>query len=387
MKSILSGGFRIYGKNRNSGMKKLVCFFLLTILVMFCGSSDNIITDSYEYQTPVNTGDGLQTSYLNSEGMDPIPIIDLIKLVLKGTYNHVHGILIAKNNKLVLEEYFENYTRNTLHMIASCTKSITSALIGIAIDNGYIKNVDQKLFYFFPEYRHLWSIKKDKIKLDHLLTMTAGFDWDETSTDFKTDPSNTLYQMVRSNSWTEFVLERSVISTPGEIYNYCCGCSILLGSILYNTTGVSADKLAEDFLFKPLGISDYTWYKQPDDLPQTEGGLELRPRDMLKFGLLFLNKGVWKGKRIISKKWIMESTKKHLDYAENIGYAYHWHTQDFRVNNQTISSIRASGWKGQFIYIFPILDMVVVFTMFNDNSHGIARDMISRYILRAALGE
>lgn len=364
-------------------MKKFVFVSLLSLFLMYCGSPDNIKTDSYEYQAPENIGDGLETSYLSSEGMDPLPIIDLIDAVYKGKYNRIQGILIAKNNKLVLEEYFELYTRDTLHMIASCTKSVTSALIGIAIDNGYIKNVDQKLFDFFPEYQHLWSIEKDKIRLVHLLTMTAGFDWDETSTDFKTDPNNTLYQMVQSDNWTEFVLRRSAISTPGEIYNYCCGCSILLGSIIKNATGFSADKLAEDFLFNPMGVSDYQWYTQPDGLPQTEGGLWLRPRDMLKFGLLFLNKGVWNGKQIISPEWVLQSTNKQLDYADDLGYAYHWHIQDFNIKNQIINSIRASGWKGQFIYIFPTLKMVVVFTMYNDNAHGIARDMLAGYILPA----
>jgi len=366
-------------------MKMAILLSLFMMVLSFCNSPDHSSTISYEYNAPEFIGDGLETSYLTSEGVNPSPIIDLVNKVLIGNYNRVHSILISKNDKLVLEEYFENFERNTLHMLASCTKSFTSALIGIALDNGYIKSVEPRLFDFFPEYYHFYSTKKEKIKLFHLLTMTAGFDWDETSTDFKTDPNNTLYQMVRSNNWTEFVLERSMITVPGEVFNYCCGCSILLGSIIKNTTGMPADKLAEDFLFKPLGISDYKWDKQPDDLPQTEGGLWLRPRDMMKFGLLFLNKGVWKGKQIVSKEWILESMKKRLDYADNLGYGYHWHMQDFNIKNQIISSVRANGWKGQYIYIFPSLNMVVVFTMFNDNWHEIARDMMAGYILPAVL--
>lgn len=189
--------------------------------------------------------------------------------------------------------------------------------------------------------------------------------------------------MVHSNNWTKFVLSCSMAFTPGEVFNYCCGCSILLGGIIYSTTGMSADQFAELYLFHPLGITDYEWAKQPDGLPQTEGGLSLRPRDMLKFGLMFLNNGVWNNTRIISGEWILESTKKRLDYAEDLGYAYHWHRQTFRSKAWIVESIRANGWKGQFIYIFPSLDMVVVFTMYNDRWHTVAKQILNNYILPA----
>lgn len=260
------------------------------------------------------------------------------------------GVLIVRGGELVLEEYFGGYRRDAKHMIASCTKSFVSALIGIALDQGRLEGVDSRMFRFFPEYERLMSPGEKDITVSDLLTMTAGFDWDETSTDFKTDPDNILYQMVHSENWTEFVLSRLMLWVPGERFNYCSGCSVLLGSILYKATGLPADLFAEIHLFGPLGVTDYRWDPQPDGLPQTEGGLHLRPRDMAKFGLLILNGGVWGGRRIISERWVHDSTARHVDVSDSIGYGYHWWRQAFTVDDQVIE-IGEGQWLERTIHL------------------------------------
>jgi CubicO group peptidase (beta-lactamase class C family) len=189
-----------------------------------------------------------------------------------------------------------------------------------------------------------------------------------------------------------YVLERPIATTPGTKFVYNSGISLMLGEIIYNASGLRADKFAERYLFSPLGITNYFWGKAPNGVVNTLGGLALRPRDMAKIGYLFLNGGRWQGKQIVSEKWVKESTKQQIGASQlptwflADGYGYQWWLGSFHVCGQTVESYSARGRGGQFIIIFPTLQMVAVFTGWNDNE--LLRqplDMLQRYLLPAAM--
>ena len=189
--------------------------------------------------------------------------------------------------------------------------------------------------------------------------------------------------MYRSKDPVRFVLERPLGATPGTKFVYNSGISVTLGEILYKVSGLRADQFAEHYLFAPLGISDYKWWEFPTGTVDTGGGLSLRPRDMAKIGYLFLTDGRWQGRQIISEEWIQESTKQQ---APDRAYGDQWWLGWFRVRDRVpVASYSAHGRGGQFIFVFPDLQMVAVFTGWNDNTlYDQPLDMLQRYLLPAA---
>jgi CubicO group peptidase (beta-lactamase class C family) len=345
---------------------------------------------SYQYDVPQKTDDDWEISSLNDEGIDPGKINELMLNILNGNIQDIHSVLIVKNGKLVLEDYYHGYARNKTHRMMSVSKSITSILIGIAKDQKKIANIDKKIYEFFPSYKDIsWDDQKNEIRLKHVLTMTAGLDWN--AWDYSdTDLRNSTNAMTRSDDWIKFVLERKVIDTPGKNFVYSNGLTLLLGEILRNTTGLYADKFAEEYLFGPLGISDFSWQKLPDGTINTAWGLNLRPRDMAKIGYMILKGGQWNGKQIVSPAWVKESTKAHVeeDLLLGSGYGYQWWLGRTFINNQNIEIFYAAGKGGQYIFVCPSLDLVTVFTSKSgDNPNGEFRPQIImvKYIIPAVL--
>jgi len=347
----------------------------------------------YQYSIPAQRNDGWTTADLHSEKFDVVLIDKLIESIRNNTYKNIHSLLLIKNGKLILEEYFpgqeedgktRNYQRGTLHGIHSATKSVNSLLIGIAIDNKMIAGVDEKLSTFFPEYKTVFESEgsaKAAINLKHLLSMTAGLSWDESSLSY-TDPRNDSVAMNHSEDPIRYVLERPLVAAPGKTFNYSSGISIVLGEIIHKVSGMRADKFADQHLFKPLGISDYSWLKYPNGLVQTGGGLYLRPRDMGKIGYLLVNRGRWRGKQIVSEAWLRESTKQQ---APDRTYGYQWWLGQLPVGNRRVVTYGAQGRGGQFILAMPDLHLVAVCTGWND-ANGLgeqAFDMLERFVLPA----
>jgi CubicO group peptidase (beta-lactamase class C family) len=336
----------------------------------------------YIYQQPEEIDDGWETASLNEVDIDSGKIEEMMLDVLSGNDKNIHSILLIKNGKLVFEEYFYGYNRDKLHFLASVSKSITSLLIGIAIDLKLTADVETNVYEFFPEYTGTkWIDQKYPITLQHLLTMTAGLDW-EAMKYSRRDPRHTTYQMYDSGDPIKFVLERNLIEVPGDKFYYNSGLTILLGEIIKNTSGLYIDEFSGQYLFTPLGISNYHWDKFSDGRIQTDGGLHLRPRDMAKIGYMMLKDGKWKGQRVVSKEWVEESTKRYMDSLE-IGYAYQWWIGETTVNKQTIEVLFASGHGGQKIFIIPKLDLVVAFTseVFNSKGHSGPEGFLLKYII------
>jgi len=319
----------------------------------------------YQYKVPKKLNDGWEISSMKENGIDASFIKDMMNDVLSERFEKIHSILVIKNGKLTIEEYFYLNDRTTKHPLASVTKSFTSALVGIAIDLEFIEDVDENVSGFFPEYKELFEDqKKSEITIEHLLTMKAGLKWDESSFPYS-DLRNSLFKMNRSNNHLRFAIERPLQYQPGSVFRYNTGLSYMLDEIIRRATTQKSDKFAEQYLFGPLGINDYVWDKYPDGSLKTGSGLRMRPRDMAKLGYLYLKNGLWKGKRIISEDWILDSTFPHYD-GSYMGYGYQWwlvSLSDYYSNAK--DSFAAIGYGGQHIFVLPKLDAVVVFTSGN----------------------
>ncbi|MCK5343717.1 MAG: serine hydrolase, partial [Candidatus Heimdallarchaeota archaeon] len=342
----------------------IVC--LIIVLILSCSPRTTrwgLPQNDYTYQVPEKIDDGWEYSDLKAEGVDPKKINELMGNILKGDIKNIHSILLVKNGKLIFEEYFYGYNRDTKHIIYSASKSVTSILVGIAMDQKMIPNVDQKVYAFLPEYKGTkWVDQKYDITLKHVLTMSAGIDWQHEKYPHH-DARNSTGAMSRSGDWIKFVLDRDMIERPGNRFNYSDGLTMLLGGIIKRSTGMYADEFAEKHLFTPLGISEYSWRKSPGGSVITAWGLSLKPRDMAKIGYLFLRQGKWNDRQIISQKWVSESTKAQItDVTVGYGYGYQWWCGEKDIYDQFIKVYYAAGMGGQLIFVSPSQNLVAVIT-------------------------
>jgi len=236
--------------------------------------------------------------------------------------------------------------------------------VGIAIDQGRISNVNQKVFDYFPEYANLNNAQKSAIEIKHLLTMTAGLQWDESAP--SDDPGNDETAFEKSSDRLGYILGKEVVSKPGDRFVYNSGCPVLEAAIIKKSTGEDADIFAEKNFFAPLNITNYYWRKNADGHITAVGPILLRPRDMAKLGQLFLDSGKWKGKQIVSANWVTDASATFIGNENNAtGYGYHWWTAKYTIKNNLIRIFRAQGSGGQYIFVVPGLNAVVVFTSGN----------------------
>ncbi|MBN1875474.1 MAG: serine hydrolase [Anaerolineae bacterium] len=350
------------------------------------------------YRVPEQINDGWQVASLEEVKMDEEKLNQAVARVEDHTYQNIHAILIVKNGRLVFERYFRGYTwayndaqhqgelvtfdRNRSHNLASVTKSVTSILVGIALDQGVIQSVDDKVFTYFPKYAYLNDTEKDAITLKHLLTMSSGLQWNEGELPYS-DPNNDLVRLFSEPDPIRYILSRPMVSEPGAKFYYGGDNTNLLGEVIRSATGQRMDAFAEEVLFGPLVITDYAWDFINSDMIHASGNLQLRPRDMAKLGQLCLNGGMWEGKRIVSEAWIAESTQKHVTHSATSGYGYQWWLKTYRVGTDSVDAYYASGWGGQQIMVFPDLGMVVVFTGGNYVTAEPSEEILTRYILPA----
>ncbi|MFX1548275.1 MAG: serine hydrolase [Promethearchaeota archaeon] len=308
-----------------------------------------------------------QTTSPEAQGMNSALINDMTDYIQQ--YNPLaHSFLVLRNGYLVAEQYYQTnnhiYTRDCKHYIYSCTKSITSLLVGIAIEMGYIDSVHQKVLDFFPD-RNISNIdsRKEALTLEHLLTMTSGMNWAEWNI-ATSDPGNSYRLMVESPDWAQYVLDRPMDFDPGTVFNYNTGGSHLLSVIIQKVTGRTTLSFAQEYLFDPLNITagDVLWFLDPSGVARGGSGLYLTPQDMAKIGYLYLQNGTWpfNGKQIVSSEWIQNATRSnpHLGSTNQYGYQV-WFTSFTECN---IKSYFAWGFNTQKIYIIPELDIVVVYT-------------------------
>jgi Beta-lactamase class C and other penicillin binding proteins len=315
-------------------------------------------------------------------GMDASVINRIDTAVGNGTFPNIHSVLIAKDNKLVYEKYWtgpdevwgvtagvRSHAADSLHDIRSVTKSMVSACMGILMQQGKIKGSRQRVFDFFPEYAQQDTGLKSLLTIEHLLTMTSGLKWNE---DVPYDnPENSEIRMVMSKNPVEYVLSQPMEMPPGKQWKYNGGTTQLLAAIIEKTTGQRIHEFAAKNLFQPLGITRYEWaiYLGTEEYAAASG-LRLRSRDLLKFGLLYLNNGSWNGTQIIPEKWVQESVHPHIR-THNGAYGYQFWLYNDTIQQQPANIIACVGNGDQRIFIDKARKLVIVVTAGNYNKWNI----------------
>ena len=380
---------------------------LLLLFIAACGgggggssSSANTAPPApYAYAVPDDTGDGWQTSSLTAEGMDEAQVSAMMQRVVDNRFEGIDAVVIARNGKLVLSSHqhrefdqFDAWIGNRdrqRHVLHSTSKSFTSALIGIAVDQGAIASADVLFYDLFnyATYRN-WDPRKAEMTLEDALTMRFGYEWDEWSLPY-TNPNNDLVALENTYSdWAKALLDLPMATDPGTAYTYNTAGTIAIGQALENATGIPMADFANQYLFFPMQITTADWWLSPTGLPVGGSGLFLLPRDMAKFGQLFIDDGVWQGQQLISPEWIAASTARHVDISSwasrSEAYGYQWWIDDLNYKGQPVEAWVTSGYGGQFIFCVPALDLVVAFTGHNyTNGPGVANlyTMMEQYIL------
>lgn len=378
--------------------------WILSLSFISCTNCPSV----YSYQSPESLNDGIRVGTLEQIGMDSLIISKVMNCIYANKYDQVHSVLIYKNGLLVFEEYMQGnlfkyegqyhygeriqWEKDNLHSLMSCTKSVVSAVAGIAADKGYL-DVQDPIFNYLPDHQQYKTNGKEKITVEHLLTMSSGLEFDEWSTSHgsKANDIDRIHWDCQNNP-IACALERSLNHTPGEAFNYNSGGTIVLTEIIKNATGQDMAEFADKYLFEPLGIDSATWNRFENGVIAGGGGLKITSRDMLKIGICFLNNGVWNEQQIISPKWIELSKKNYhnntgikvpgSDFRKQ-GYSYSWWTGTLSAPKKEVDFYAASGWGGQKIMVIDDLNMVVVFTGGNYVVKNHHQKILERIVLPA----
>lgn len=316
-------------------------------------------TEGWKYATPAQA---------NMEGAKLQQMVDDI-----GSASFkVDSAMVIKDGYIVLDEYFGDYNKDDLHIIYSCTKSVVSTIFGIAHENGVIPDLETKLLDIFPSITpETPSDWKSAITLRDLLMMSGGFDARD-SWIYEWEKLNSLHE---AEDTVQYMLDLPMDFEPGSRFEYTNGVSHLLSCIITEQTGVSAAEYADEHLFGPLGITEYTWDEDNQGRNWGYNRIHFTPQDMAKIGYLFLNEGKWDGEQLISREWVQEATKHRIDANILDGYGYQWWVGDgFYV---------AVGYQGQFIFVYPEHDLIAVFTGGSPETFDYTIRLPERYIIPA----
>jgi CubicO group peptidase (beta-lactamase class C family) len=351
---------------------------LSTIVNCGCGQ----VIDDWEESTP------------EAEGMDIASLEQLDSEFRAGTHGNVDSMLIIRNGRIVYESYYKNdyasinapkmvkepgpynyydsnwhpfYKGSELHTLQSASKSVMSALVGIAIDRGDISGIDATLGELLP-HRKIQDPRKAAISLENILKMQPGFEWEENVSYW--DPRNDGINVEATDDWVAYLLAKPLVAEQGTVYKYNSTNTQLLSEIVSTASSMSLDKYAEKYLFGPIGITDYFWKTAPEGFKDVSGGIYLKPRDLARFALLFERDGKWNGNEIISKSWVRRSTSPYVpdtspeSDSSMVGYGYQWWVFH-HSNGDAPDMYGGSGWGGQYPLVVPELNLVAVFTGWN----------------------
>jgi CubicO group peptidase (beta-lactamase class C family) len=309
-------------------------------------------TEEWQYTTPEEQG-------INSE-----LLAEALLVIQKEDYD-IDSMLVIRHGYIVADAYLYPTRQTTKHHLYSVTKSFISALTGIAIDEGYIAGVDELVLGFFPD-RDFDNMDENKeaMTVEDLLTMQSGLTW--------TEGIPTYRAMYNSDDWVRFVLDAPMEREPGTLFLYHSGGSHILSAIIYETTEMNPSEYAEERLFEPLGI-DAVWVEDSQGIANGGWGLHITPHDMAKFGFLYLHDGQWDGQQIVPAEWVEASTQDQI----GSDYGYQWWIKDDGIYS-------AIGLYGQYIFVIPELDMIVVFTAdMGDNAPDVISSLLLSYIIPA----
>ena len=328
-------------------------------------------------------------------GLSETRLHTLDTAIRSGEFNKIGSVLIARHGKLAYEAYFDGDAA-TLRDTRSATKSITGILIGIAIEEHKLSGVDAKVLALLPEHaRRVQNPdpRKTAITVEDFLTMSSPLecdDWNDAS-------RGNEERMYLVEDWAQFILdlpirghmrvgEQAEAPPYGRYFSYCTGGVFTLSEVLQKATGARTDHYASEKLFQMLGITNVEWVYSPMNVPQTGGGLRLTSRDLLKVAQLYLNGGEWHDNRIVSEKWVQSSTKPHARIDETTEYGYLWWLKSFKSGRKSYPAFFMSGNGGNKVVAIPALDMAVVITSTNYNTHGMheqTQKILTDYVLAA----
>lgn len=346
---------------------------------------------------PASRDDGWVVAAPETVGLDGATLCAMVERLRTWPDINIHSVIVARAGKLVFEQYFTGaderwgssigevkFDPATRHDLRSVSKSLTSLLVGLAIQRGKIGGIDEPMVKFFPEYADLDTPERRRITLRHLLTMSMGVAWDENIP--YSNPANSEIRMIMAPDGERFALEQPIVAPPGRVYNYNGGATALLGAVVRKTTGQPLDQFAREALLTPLGISDFEWIGIPGKGPAAASGARMRPRDMLKLGQLVLSKGQWNGREIVPAAWIAESTAPHITGAGTFFYGYQWWLGRTWQAEREVKWVAGVGLGGQRIFIVPDLDLVVVTTagMYRSALQApVPLEVLNQYVMRA----
>ena len=328
-------------------------------------------------------------------GLSDARLRSLDAAIRSGEFKKIGSVLIARHSKLAYEGYFDG-DAGTLRNTRSATKSITDVLIGIAIDEHKLSGVDAKILTLLPERaRKIQNPdpRKAAITVEDFLTMSSPLECDDWN-DASRGNEERMYVV---EDWAQFILDLPIrgrmhvgeqVEAPphGRYFSYCTGGVFTLSEVLEKTTGMRTDHYARKKLFRPLGITNVEWVYSPMNVPQTGGGLQLTSRDLLKIAQLYLDGGEWRGKRIVSEAWVRSSTQPHARIDEATEYGYLWWLKSFKSGEKSYPAFFMTGNGGNKVVAIPALDMAVVITSTNYNTHGMHEQtdkILTDYVLAA----
>ncbi len=273
----------------------------------------------------------------------------------------INAEVIVKDGVIVDEYYKDGYDQNSVFTLQSTSKSVTSALIGIAIDKGYIPSVNEPISTYFPQILDSGSEYKSQITVWNLLTHTTGLNASDTAN---------WNEWLASDNWVDYVLERPATSRPGTVFSYFTGNTHLLSAILQQATGMTALDFGKQYLFEPLDMDSVQCSTDPQGISDGGNGFAMNVYDMAKLGELYLNNGNWNGEQIISEQWVKDSTTLQFDRSSgSADYGYQWWVRTFGENNHP--AYFAQGHYGQYIFVVPDLNLVVAITSHYEGSTSV----------------
>ncbi len=363
---------------------------LLLVILIFLHLPEIVLAKEHESDWEVSSAD--------SAGFDTTKLQSMETAIRSDEFKKITSIVIARHGKLVYEVYFGENAKTTLMDTRSSTKTITGMLLGIAIEQRKL-NLTSPVFNYFPEKQPVENPdpRKNNITVEDFLTMSSILECDDWN-DFSRGNEERMYLI---EDWLAFTLNLPVKGFPswnekpqdsryGRNFSYCTAGVFTLGAVLGKATKMKVPDFAKKYLFDPLSIQNTGWQFSPLGLAQTGGGLRLQSRDLLKLGQLYLNGGMWKGKHIVSEKWVKTSIQPHVRIDDQTEYGYLWWLRKFQAGDKAYASYYMSGNGGNKVAVFPKLEIVAVLTSTNYGTGGMHQQtdrLLSEYILTSLISK
>ncbi len=351
------------------------------------------VASSYAYRPPHPRQDGWRAGRAAGVGMNEARLAELVERIVAtdpaaSKAPLIHSVLVARHNRLVLEEYFFGYSAERPHDLRSASKTFTSVMAGAVKLAGALLSMTTPVTEVFgrPKLGLTGDARKDRITVGHLLTHTSGLACDDNDNESPGN-ENTMQQQTGQPDWYRYSLDLPMVHDPGVTYAYCSGGMNLAGGVIAKTTGMWIPDFFDRYIARPLQIEQYAMNLMPTGEAYAGGGVHMRPRDLLKFGQAYLDDGVWNGRRIVSKNWVKESTAQQIRTSAGVSDGYGWHRHELQAGGRAYQIYEANGNGGQFLIVVPDLDLAVVFTVGNYNQYPVWRkfreELVPRYVIGA----